>query len=100
MLCRCLCTPGFCGIECALQDPCMQPGGAGAGAGEGPDGASAGNSTGPCLHGGACEQRCAALTDYVCHCIDGWGGKNCSQQVLHRLLNNSPRLIFVRADGD
>ncbi|XP_049888024.1 protein crumbs [Pectinophora gossypiella] len=72
----CHCTPGFCGNDCALQDPCLQPtevvAGAGAGAG--------GNSTGPCLHGGRCEQRCAQHTDYVCHCQDGWGGKNCSQQ--------------------
>ncbi|KAJ8734440.1 hypothetical protein PYW08_013690 [Mythimna loreyi] len=64
----CLCAAGFCGHECSLLDPCYQAG--------------AGNASGPCLHGGACEQRCAAHTDYVCHCVDGWGGHNCSQQVV------------------
>lgn len=64
---KCLCTLGFCGVECALPDPCLAPG----------DGA---NGTGPCLHGGECEQRCAAVPGYVCHCADGWGGVNCSQQ--------------------
>lgn len=61
----CLCAAGFCGNECSLKDPCY-------GDGEG-------NSTGPCLHGGRCEQRCGAHTDYVCHCTDGWEGHNCSQ---------------------
>ncbi|KOB67298.1 Crumbs [Operophtera brumata] len=51
---------------------------------EGPGGgAGAGNATlGPCRHGGRCEQRCAAATDYHCFCNDGWGGKNCTQQVV------------------
>lgn len=62
---KCLCTAGFCGVECALLDPCLA-------AGEG-------NGTGPCLHGGECEQRCAATPGYVCHCGAAWAGVNCSQ---------------------
>ncbi|KAM3956609.1 LOW QUALITY PROTEIN: cell polarity complex component crumbs [Aphomia sociella] len=77
----CQCSPRFCGHECALLDPCyelmeVEDGEAAAGeAGEPPA-----NRTGPCQHGGRCEQRCAARTDYICHCIDGWSGKNCSHQ--------------------
>lgn len=59
-----MCAAGFCGNECSLQDPCY---------------AGGANSSGPCLHGARCEQRCAARTDYVCHCAPGWAGKNCSQ---------------------
>lgn len=65
----CLCAAGFCGDECALKDPCFAP-------------RNDGNGTGPCLHGAPCEQRCSSHTDYICHCVDGWGGKNCSQQVV------------------
>ncbi|KAJ0180839.1 hypothetical protein K1T71_002924 [Dendrolimus kikuchii] len=82
----CLCTPGFCGNECALLDPCFEaPAPAQAVASAGADGAGAagaGNATGPCLNGATCEQRCAQHTDYVCHCINGWGGKNCTQQIV------------------
>ncbi|XP_037300674.1 protein crumbs isoform X2 [Manduca sexta] len=74
----CLCTPGFCGHECALLDPCFEPApSAGAGADAAPDG-SAANGTGPCLNGGQCSQRCGAATDYHCQCAAGWTGKNCS----------------------
>ncbi|XP_061722977.1 protein crumbs [Cydia pomonella] len=60
----CQCERGKCGHECALADPCYP----------------AGNGTGPCEHGGACTQRCSDVVDYSCQCIDGWAGKNCSQQ--------------------
>lgn len=77
---RCLCAAGFCGNECSLQDPCFAPG--------------EGNSTGPCEHGGVCEQRCAARTDYVCHCVDGWGGHNCSQQLAASGRGAAPGLLL------
>ncbi|KAJ2946776.1 hypothetical protein O0L34_g12840 [Tuta absoluta] len=73
----CECTTNFCGLECALLDPCLQPAASAA-----PDGGAAGNATGPCLNNGVCEQRCGALPDYICKCVDGWGGKNCSQQIV------------------
>ncbi|CAB3258975.1 unnamed protein product [Arctia plantaginis] len=66
----CLCAEGYCGNACSLKDPCFAEEGEGL------------NRTGPCLHGAKCEQRCAATTDYICYCVDGWGGKNCSQQVV------------------
>ncbi|GBP77408.1 Protein crumbs [Eumeta japonica] len=74
-LCRCQCSPGFCGNECALPDPCYQE------LATGEDGAGT-NTTGPCLHGGVCEQRCSEHVDYICHCVNGWGGTNCSYQVV------------------
>ncbi|XP_063373745.1 protein crumbs [Cydia amplana] len=60
----CQCERGKCGHECALADPCYP----------------AGNDTGPCEHGGGCTQRCSDVVDHTCECIDGWAGKNCSQQ--------------------
>ncbi|XP_046970634.1 protein crumbs isoform X1 [Vanessa cardui] len=72
----CECAEGYCGDECALLDLCFATGAAEAS--EAGEAREAGSAHGPCLHG-RCEQACAAQVDYVCHCEDGWAGKNCSQ---------------------
>ncbi|XP_060810667.1 protein crumbs [Amyelois transitella] len=60
----CICSSGFCGVECKLRDPCFEP---------------HGNRTGPCAHG-ACSQRCAGAPAYRCDCHEGWQGINCTEQ--------------------
>ncbi|OWR48962.1 crumbs [Danaus plexippus plexippus] len=71
----CECPEGFCGDGCVLPDPCVRWEAATERGEEGDGG------PGPCLHGGRCEQRCGSEVDYMCHCVDGWGGKNCSRRV-------------------
>lgn len=35
----------------------------------------------PCLNGGLCLEACVAFSDYKCQCMEGFAGKNCSEQV-------------------
>ncbi|RVE48444.1 hypothetical protein evm_006880 [Chilo suppressalis] len=83
---KCVCAAGFCGLECAVRDPCFDPAPVsedpGSGEEAGPGQGAASGTLGPCQHGGTCEQRCTTDSAYICHCIDGWGGQNCTQQAV------------------
>ncbi|XP_013166449.1 PREDICTED: protein crumbs, partial [Papilio xuthus] len=75
----CECSPGLCGDECKLPDPCYTRWEGEVG---GEDNVTARGEAGPCENGGRCEQRCGAHVDYTCYCRAGWAGKNCTQQAL------------------
>ncbi|CAG5034770.1 unnamed protein product [Parnassius apollo] len=84
----CECSPGYCGDECKLPDPCyevvVRDDGTDAADVADPDlpQSNATEPSGPCQNGARCEQRCSSRVDYVCHCVDGWAGKNCTQQAV------------------
>lgn len=51
----------MCGPECSLLDPCQE--------------------SEPCMNGAMCVETCTTFPDYKCQCLEGFVGKNCSEQV-------------------
>lgn len=45
----------------------------------------------PCLNGGMCLDACVEFADYRCQCMEGFTGKNCSEEV--RLIHNNVKII-------
>ncbi|KPJ20310.1 Protein crumbs [Papilio machaon] len=78
----CECSPGLCGDECKLPDPCYTRWEGAESAAGNESARSETGAAGPCENGGRCEQRCGAHVDYTCYCSAGWAGKNCTQQAL------------------
>lgn len=52
----------MCGPDCNLVDPCQE-------------------NESPCLNNGLCIETCSTYSDYMCQCVDGFAGKNCSELV-------------------
>lgn len=60
---RCKCEIGLCGPDCILSDPCQQ------------------TTVNICQNGGECTENCSDVSDYMCLCIDGYIGRNCTEVV-------------------
>lgn len=89
---RCHCMPGLCGPQCSEIDPCYET--YQLSASEPHVTADGGNGTGaarwvrgPCQNGGGCRELCSQDQPlYECQCVDGWAGKNCTEQVTFYFL--------------
>lgn len=51
----------MCGPDCNLSDPCLE--------------------NDPCMNEGVCQETCTTYSDYKCQCVEGWAGKNCTEEV-------------------
>lgn len=110
IICRCNCEHKRCGNNCSLLDPCLEirikENKYSDITSDHINGDTIDNGIyndhlnhsleyreiiGPCENGGICQPRCTTVQDYVCECINGWGGKNCSNPVnnFHFKYNSS-----------
>lgn len=64
----------MCGTDCNLTDPCQE-------------------NESPCTNGGLCIETCTIYPDYRCQCMDGFGGKNCTEQV--RINDEGLKEFFI-----
>jgi len=33
------------------------------------------------MNGGECQEACTTYSEYTCQCVNGWAGKNCTEEV-------------------